>query len=244
MNAALAVGYVGAGTVEFIFDAERDDYFFMEMNTRLQVEHPVTEMIMRKDLVQWQLHVAAGHPLPAPQASLHAIGHAIEARVYAENPYNRFLPATGRIHHLRAPPLSPHCRVESAVREGDSIGIYYDPMISKLVCWGETRLRALERMETALRQYEVGGVVTNIPFLLNCVTHPVFRKGGVETGFIAENLQDLIPKGGGEGAVPVAIAALALLLTGKGGGVRGSGRRHGVVGITGESTSPPLRAFS
>ena len=107
------------------------------------------------------------------------------------------------------------------MREGDSIGIYYDPMISKLVCWGETRLRALERMESALRQYEVGGVVTNIPFLLNCVTHPVFRQGGVETGFIADNLQELIPRGVGEGVVPVAIAALALLLRGKAGGKGG-----------------------
>ena len=213
VNAALAVGYVGAGTVEFLFDAESGEYYFMEMNTRLQVEHPVTEMIMRRDLVQWQLHVAAGHRLPAAQSALRAIGNAIEARVYAENPYNGFLPATGHIHHLRAPPLSPTVRVESAVREGDAISIYYDPMISKLVCWGETRERALDRMEAALRQYEVSGVLTNVPFLLRCVAHPRFRQGQVETGFIAENLRDLIPQSTADSSdVPTSLAALAILL--------------------------------
>ena len=215
VNAALAVGYEGAGTVEFIFDAATGEYFFMEMNTRLQVEHPVTEMIMRRDLVQWQLHVAAGHPLPAQQSELQAVGAAIEARIYAENPYNNFLPATGAIHHLHAPALSPSVRVESAIRAGDAISIYYDPMISKLVCWGEDRPRALRRMERALRDYQIAGVVTNVPFLLNCVRHDAFRAGQVETGFIAAHLEQLVPQQSGRGErsdVVVSIAALAVLL--------------------------------
>ena len=219
VNAALAVGYVGAGTVEFIFDAETGLYYFMEMNTRLQVEHPVTEMVMRRDLVQWQLHVAAGHALPCQQSELRAVGAAIEARVYAENPYNNFLPSTGRIHHLHAPQPSASVRVESSVRQGDEIGIYYDPMIAKLVCWGEDRRRALQRMETALRQYQIAGVVTNVPFLLRCVSHPVFIRGQVETGFIAENLQQLRPSGSGsaeqasdDATVAATMAALAVLL--------------------------------
>ena len=215
VNAALAVGYEGAGTVEFIFDAASGEYFFMEMNTRLQVEHPVTEMIIRRDLVQWQLHVAAGHPLPAQQSELRAVGAAIEARIYAENPYNQFLPATGDIHHLRTPAPSPYVRVESAIRAGDAISIYYDPMISKLVCWGEDRQRALQRMERALADYQIAGVVTNVPFLLNCVRHDVFRAGQVETGFIAAHLDKLIPQHSGQEAesdVAVSIAALAVLL--------------------------------
>ena len=226
VNAALAVGYVGVGTVEFIFDAGgggKGDYFFMEMNTRLQVEHPVTEMVVRRDLVQWQLHVAAGHRLPAGQAEVAAIGHAVEARVYAENPASGFLPAAGRVRYLRQPPLSPVVRVESAVREGDAIGVWYDPMVSKVVAWGETRDRALERMEAALRGYEVAGVVTNIAFLLRCVTHPAFRAGQVETGFIAEHLAELIPAQatGAEADTAVCIAALGLLLRGNGGRERG-----------------------
>ena len=185
------------------------------MNTRLQVEHPVSEMIMRRDLVQWQLHVAAGHSLPAEQSELRAVGAAIESRIYAENPYNNFLPATGDIHHLHAPALSPYVRVESAIRAGDAISIYYDPMISKLVCWGEDRQRALQRMERALTEYQIAGVVTNVPFLLNCVRHEVFRRGQVETGFIAAHLDQLIPQhsgGGAEADVAVSIAALAVLL--------------------------------
>ena len=220
VDAALAVGYEGAGTVEFIFDAATGEYFFMEMNTRLQVEHPVSEMIVRRDLVQWQLHVAAGHALPAQQSELRAVGAAIEARIYAENPYNNFLPATGHIHHLHAPALSPYVRVESAIRSGDDISIYYDPMISKLVCWAEDRQRALQRMEQALSDYQIAGVVTNVPFLLNCVRHDVFRRGQVETGFIAAHLEQLIPQpseqhdegAAAESDVAFCMAALAVLL--------------------------------
>lgn len=213
VNAAKAVGYVGAGTVEFIFDAETDEYFFMEMNTRLQVEHPVTEMIMRKDLVQWQLHVAKGHALPASQDQLQSVGHAIEARVYAENPNNNFLPATGKLVHLSPPENSPSLRVESGVRAGDEVSIFYDPMISKLCVWGRDRSSALDALAAGLRSYQIVGPPTNIPFLLRSVNHAAFRKGRVETGFIAENIRDLLPikPPGQTNKVHAAFALLYLL---------------------------------
>lgn len=167
------------GTVEFIFDAATDEYFFMEMNTRLQVEHPVTEMVMRRDLVQLQLHVASGHPLPCTQKELAAHGHAVEARIYAESPQKNFLPMTGRLDHLRTPEITPYCRVESGVREGDEVSIYYDPMIAKLIVSGNDRLAALQAMSTALESYEVVGPPTNIEFLKRAVAHPAFVKGTV-----------------------------------------------------------------
>jgi len=210
VNAAKAVGYVGAGTVEFIFDAETDEYFFMEMNTRLQVEHPVTEMIMKKDLVQWQLHVASGHKLPVQQSDLRNYGHAIEARVYAENPQNNFLPATGKLLHLHAPQVSPNLRVESGVRGGDEVSIFYDPMISKLCVWGPTRDESLNALADALKQYHIVGPPNNIPFLLRAVNHPAFRKGQVETGFIAQNMTDLLPIAP-EGQIDQLSASFALL---------------------------------
>ncbi len=186
VDAALAVGYVGAGTVEFIFDAATGEYFFMEMNTRLQVEHPVTEMVMRRDLVQWQLHVAAGHKLPANQKEVtaSAYGASIEARIYAENPNNNFLPHTGKLVFMRTPPAADDLRIESGVREGDEVSIFYDPMISKLVCWGLNRSAALARMSSALREYQIVGPPTNIEFVRRAVAHPVFAKGQVETSFI------------------------------------------------------------
>jgi 3-methylcrotonyl-CoA carboxylase alpha subunit len=210
VDAAKAVGYVGAGTVEFIFDAETDEYFFMEMNTRLQVEHPVTEMIMKKDLVQWQLHVAAGNPLPCRQEELKNYGHAIEARVYAENPQNNFLPATGRLVHLSPPDNTPNLRVESGVRQGDEVSIFYDPMISKLCVWGRTRDEALNALSDGLKQYQIVGPPNNIPFLLRSVNHPAFRAGKVETGFIAQNMKDLLPLEP-EGHVDQVSASFALL---------------------------------
>jgi len=214
VDAAKAVGYVGAGTVEFIFDAETDEFFFMEMNTRLQVEHPVTEMIVKKDLVQLQLHVAAGHQLPVQQEEIRPYGHAIEARVYAENPNNNFLPATGKLAHLSPPAVVPGAlRVESGVRTNDEVSIFYDPMISKLCVWGRTRDEALDALATGLRQYQVVGPPTNIPFLLKSVNHPAFRKGKVETGFIAQNMKDLLPiaQPGSVNHVHAAFAVLSLL---------------------------------
>jgi 3-methylcrotonyl-CoA carboxylase alpha subunit len=158
VDAAKAVGYVGAGTVEFIFDAVTGEYFFMEMNTRLQVEHPVTEMVMHRDLVQWQLHVAAGHALPCLQDDLKATGHALEARIYAEDPQNNFLPQTGTLVHLQTPAVEHDCRVESAVRQGDEVSIYYDPMIAKLIVSAPDRESCLRRMKEALDNYRIVGL--------------------------------------------------------------------------------------
>ena len=157
VEAARAVGYVGAGTVEFI--AQQDgSFFFMEMNTRLQVEHPVTEMITGLDLVEWQLRVAAGEPLPLAQEQLALNGHALEARIYAEDPGKGFLPATGRLLHLAPPDEGLHVRVDTGVEEGDEITPHYDPMIAKLIVWDVNRDRALARMLQALADYRVAGV--------------------------------------------------------------------------------------
>ena len=188
VTAAQMIGYKGAGTVEFIVDASDglrpDRFWFMEMNTRLQVEHPVTEAITGVDLVAWQLHVAFGAPLPLMQAALSVNGHAIEARLYAEDPANDFLPATGRLSHLR---LSPLARSDSAVRSGDIISPYYDPMIAKLVTHAPTRSAALKRMSRALSDCEVAGTVTNLAFLGGLVAHPEFVAGDVDTGLIARS---------------------------------------------------------
>lgn len=220
VDAARAVGYVGAGTVEFIFDADTGEYFFMEMNTRLQVEHPVTEMVTGRDLVQWQLHVAAGHRLPFTQEQVSSLrsdgvnapfGHAIEARIYAENPNNNFLPCTGKLHHLKAPPLPSDAsmRVETGVRPGDDVSIFYDPMISKLVVWASDRQRALMHMSRALSQYEIIGPPTNIPFVIKCVNHPQFQHGQVTTQFIAENKDNLLSSQ--QDSVSTNVVALASL---------------------------------
>ena len=166
IKAARAINYQGAGTVEFLLDS-RGDFFFMEMNTRLQVEHPVTEMISGQDLVAWQLTVAAGEPLPCSQEQLKINGHAFEARIYAEDPDNDFLPATGRLSLLKPPPESSYVRVDTGVVEGDEVSIYYDPMIAKLIVWGTNRAQALARLTEALSNYRIAGVTTNIGFLYN-----------------------------------------------------------------------------
>ena len=188
-DAARAIGYVGAGTVEFI--AEDDRFYFMEMNTRLQVEHPVTEMVTGLDLVEWQLRVAAGEKLPTTEPRLH--GHAIEVRVYAEDPARDFMPATGRLLHLQPPPESPHVRVDTGVQAGDAITIHYDPMIAKLIVWDETRAAAVRQLRRALEQYEAVGVTTNLPLLRRIAAHPAFAEGGVDTGFIPRNEPALLP---------------------------------------------------
>ena len=156
VRAAQAIGYVGAGTVEFLLD-EDGSFYFMEMNTRLQVEHPVTEMITGQDLVEWQLRVAAGEALPKTQSELQIKGHAFEARIYAEDPDNDFLPVTGNLSFLRPPPESEHVRVDTGVIQGDDVSIYYDPMIAKLIVWDETRERALARLARALSEYPRSG---------------------------------------------------------------------------------------
>ena len=178
--AAQAIGYTGAGTVEFIVSAD-DEFYFMEMNTRLQVEHPVTECITGQDLVQWQLQVASGQSLPLGQEALGINGHSIEVRLYAEDPEREFLPATGALGHLRFPRESEHVRVDSGVREGDVISVHYDPMIAKLIVWDHDRDGAIRRMLQALSETEIVGVTTNVDFLYSVVAHPEFRKGKVDT---------------------------------------------------------------
>jgi 3-methylcrotonyl-CoA carboxylase alpha subunit len=205
--AAKAVGYVGAGTVEFI-SAPNGDFFFMEMNTRLQVEHPVTEMITGFDLVQWQLEVASDQPLPTAQANLRIHGHAIEARIYAENPEKGFLPSIGRLAHLRTPTASEFIvdtarqstgeaviRIDSGVRGGDSISTFYDPMIAKLIVWGADREKAIEAMSQALAQFEIVGPSTNVNFLKRLMHSPSFCSADLDTALIERDKTHLLPDG-------------------------------------------------
>ncbi len=188
VNAAKAVGYVGAGTVEFIADGSRglraDGFYFMEMNTRLQVEHPVTEMITGLDLVELQLRVAAGEPLPFAQGDLTIQGHAVEARVYAEDPENDFLPSTGKLWALRLPEETGGIRIDSGVAEGGAVTPFYDPMIAKVIAHGATRDEALDRLTAALRQTIVAGPKSNVRFLRLLANHPDFRAGKLDTGLI------------------------------------------------------------
>ncbi|MGV6849901.1 MAG: acetyl-CoA carboxylase biotin carboxylase subunit, partial [Marinibacterium sp.] len=218
VRAAEAIGYAGAGTVEFIADASGglrpDRFWFMEMNTRLQVEHPVTEAITGVDLVDWQLRVAAGERLPAQQADLAIRGHAVEARLYAEDAAAGFLPATGKLAHLVFP---GDVRTDSGVRAGDTISPHYDPMIAKIIAAGPDRETALARLERALRQTEVAGTVTNLDFLARLVGHREVREGRVDTGLIARHVADLTAPQVADPAVQ-ALAALAALGLETGGG--------------------------
>jgi len=209
VRAATAIGYSGAGTIEFIVDASEglrpDRFWFMEMNTRLQVEHPVTEAITGIDLVEWQLRVAAGEPLPMRQQEIPLRGHAFEARLYAEDVPAGFLPATGTLDHLTFP---PGARIETGVRPGDTISPWYDPMIAKIVVHGPTRAVALTQLARALAETQVAGSVTNLAFLGALARHPGFAAGDVDTGLIARDLaaltvQPACPPGA------VALAALA-----------------------------------
>ena len=211
VRAAQAIGYRGAGTVEFIADASEglreDRFWFMEMNTRLQVEHPVTEMVTGTDLVEWQLRIAAGEPLPVGQADLSIAGHAVEARVYAEDPERGFLPSTGTLAHMSAPPESRHVRIDRGVREGDAVTPHYDPMIAKVIAHGEDRATALDRLAGALEHFAIAGVVTNLPFLSRLVADAEFRAGRVDTGLIDRNLDALLERG----PVPDPVLALAAM---------------------------------
>ncbi|MDO8958975.1 MAG: acetyl/propionyl/methylcrotonyl-CoA carboxylase subunit alpha [Rhodocyclaceae bacterium] len=196
VSAARAVGYVGAGTVEFIVPGlnEQDgSFYFMEMNTRLQVEHPVTEMITGLDLVEWQLKVAAGEPLPLAQDQLTIKGHALEARIYAEDPTRGFLPATGRLTHLVPPVESLHVRVDTGVEQDDEITPHYDPMIAKLIVWDDSRERALARMLQALADYRIVGVTSNVGFLARLVACPSFARADLDTGLIERERAFLFP---------------------------------------------------
>ena len=216
--AARAVGYAGAGTVEFIVDAggaEGDAFYFMEMNTRLQVEHPVTEAITGLDLVEWQLRVAAGEPMPVAESALSITGHAIEARVYAEDPARDFLPSVGRLLHLRQPAERPGVRVDTGVRQGDSITPNYDPMIAKLIVHGADRADALRRMSAALMEYEVVGVQTNLALLRAVIGHPDFASGQFDTGFIGLHPEVLSPPAATPDPAVWAAASLAVLQEGQ-----------------------------
>ncbi|HEY9254985.1 MAG TPA: acetyl/propionyl/methylcrotonyl-CoA carboxylase subunit alpha [Stenotrophomonas sp.] len=192
VEAARAVGYVGAGTVEFIAGPQ-GDFYFMEMNTRLQVEHPVTECITGTDLVEWQLRVASGEPLPMRQEQLAIQGHAIEARLYAEDADRGFLPSTGTLRHLRLPANSEHVRVDAGVEQGDAISPYYDPMIAKLIVWDIDRDAALRRMRGALAECEVAGVTTNVGFLSRLVQTDSFARARLDTALIEREADALQP---------------------------------------------------
>ena len=192
VRAAQAIGYVGAGTVEFLLDA-RGEFFFMEMNTRLQVEHPVTEAITGLDLVAWQIRVACGEPLPITQAQVPLIGHAIEVRLYAEDPANEFLPATGTLALYRESAPGEGRRVDSGVSEGDAVSPFYDPMLGKLIAWGEDREQARLRLLAMLDEFAIGGLKTNIAFLRRILAHPSFAAAELDTGFIPRHQAELLP---------------------------------------------------
>jgi 3-methylcrotonyl-CoA carboxylase alpha subunit len=209
--AAKAIGYVGAGTVEFLLD-EDDSFYFMEMNTRLQVEHPVTEMITGQDLVQWQLLVAAGEPLPCAQKDLAIGGHAIEARIYAEDPDRDFLPSIGLLRHLRTPVETTNVRIDTGVRQGDEVSMHYDPMIAKLIVWDSDRAAALRRLRQALSECQVVGVTTNIGFLSAIAAHSAFASADLDTGFIAKNSDELFPDTAPASDLVLALACLDVLL--------------------------------
>jgi len=208
--AARAVGYVGAGTVEFIV-VEGGGFYFIEMNTRLQVEHPVTEAVTGLDLVEWQIRVAAGEALPLCQQDLVLRGHAIEARLYAEDPERGFLPQTGTLHGLRFPP-SEFARVDTGVRQGDTVTPFYDPMIAKIIAKGEDRAAAVGRLRRALLETAVLGVGTNLTFLARVASHPEFASGAVDTGFIERHRAALVPPRQRAHDTVLAAAALFRLL--------------------------------
>ncbi|BFM07526.1 acetyl/propionyl/methylcrotonyl-CoA carboxylase subunit alpha [Halioxenophilus aromaticivorans] len=211
IQAAEAIDYVGAGTVEFLLDVD-DSFYFMEMNTRLQVEHPVTEMITGQDLVQWQLLVAAGQPLPLSQSDVVINGHAFEARIYAEDPANDFLPVTGNLSFLQPPSESKYVRVDTGVLEGDDVSVYYDPMIAKLIVWDEDRERALQRLQQALGDYRIGGMTTNVAFLNNLISTEPFKQADLDTGFIEKHRELIFAPSAEEGALVCVKAALYLHL--------------------------------
>jgi 3-methylcrotonyl-CoA carboxylase alpha subunit len=209
VTSARAVGYVGAGTVEFIADGE--NFYFIEMNTRLQVEHPVTEAVTGLDLVEWQIRIAAGEALPLGQQELALRGHAFEARLYAEDPGRGFLPQTGTLRGLLFP-ADDIARVDSGVRQGDVVTSFYDPMIAKIIAWGEDRPKALNRLRRALAETAVLGVPTNLDFLARVAAHPKFAVAAVDTGFIARHSDVLLSDPPAAPEMALAAAALARLL--------------------------------
>jgi 3-methylcrotonyl-CoA carboxylase alpha subunit len=208
-KAAAAVSYVGAGTIEFVSNGK--DVFFIEMNTRLQVEHPVTELITGIDLVEWQLRVAFGEKLPLAQDEIRLNGHAIEARVYAENPHKNFMPSVGKIRTWRMPEASNGLRIDAGYREGDAVSPHYDAMLAKVIAWAPTRDAAIERLNRGLEDSDVRGIVTNIPFLSALVTHPDVRANAIDTGFIERELKNLTPPAAASGDLELCAGVAAIL---------------------------------
>jgi 3-methylcrotonyl-CoA carboxylase alpha subunit len=208
-KAAGAVNYVGAGTIEFVSDGK--DVFFIEMNTRLQVEHPVTELITGIDLVEWQLRVAFGEKLPLSQDQIRMNGHAIEARVYAENPQKNFMPSVGRIRTWHLPAEADGLRIDAGYREGDTVSPYYDAMLAKVIAFAPTREAAIDRLNHGLEETDVRGIVTNIPFLSALVTHPDVRANRIDTGFIERQLKTLTEAAATPGDLELAAAVAAIL---------------------------------
>jgi len=211
IRAAQAIDYYGAGTVEFI--VKGDTFYFMEMNTRLQVEHPVTEMITGQDLVEWQLRVAYGDSLPLTQDDIVMNGHAFESRLYAEDPAKDFMPQTGRVHHFSYPGQNQYRRVDTGIEAGDSVSVHYDPMVAKLATWGEDRTSAAQNMAKLLRHTYISGLSSNHEFIVNVFDHDVFINAVIDTGFIARYEQDLIPATYAKAAeTEIALAVLFYLL--------------------------------
>jgi 3-methylcrotonyl-CoA carboxylase alpha subunit len=208
-KAAGAVNYVGAGTIEFVSDGK--EVFFIEMNTRLQVEHPVTELITGVDLVEWQLRVAFGEKLPLTQDQITMTGHAIEARLYAENPARNFMPSVGTIGTWRAPAEADGLRIDAGYRAGDAVSPYYDAMLAKVIAWAPTRQGAIDRLNRGLEETDVRGIVTNIPFLSALVTHPAVRANRIDTGFIERELETLMPAQPAAGDLEFGAAVAAIL---------------------------------
>ena len=210
VQAAHAIDYANAGTVEFIV-APDGSFYFMEINTRLQVEHPVTELVTGLDLVEWQLRMAAGAPLPLRQDAVRQEGHAIEVRLYAEDPEAGFLPGSGKLVRLRLPVTGPHVRIDSGVVEGDTVSIFYDPMIAKLIVWDVDRTSALARLRDALVQCEIEGPKSNIGFLERLVRHPSIVDGSIDTGYLDRHLDEFLPQAQADETLLLA-AAIARLL--------------------------------
>jgi acetyl-CoA carboxylase biotin carboxylase subunit len=221
VRAAKSVGYVGAGTIEMLYDGASKGFYFLEMNTRLQVEHPVTELVTGVDLVRWQLAVAQGEKLPLAQEAIPRRGAAIECRVYAEDPV-KFLPSPGTITSLRVP-SGPGIRDDSGVTEGSVISVHYDPMISKLCAWADTRDAAIGRMRRALAEYHVGGIRTNLAFHRQVMRHPAFIAGEYDTGFIERHKAELAPAAPDEETATLAAVLVAAHAKARGAGDAPSG---------------------
>tara|TARA_B100000676_G_C18071761_1_gene844754 strand:- start:973 stop:2934 length:1962 start_codon:yes stop_codon:yes gene_type:complete len=216
VKAAKAIDYVGVGTVEFLVEAERmgapDCFYFMEMNTRLQVEHPVSEMIAGVDLVEWQIRVADGEALPMSQKQIEIDGHAVEVRLYAEDPSRDFRPSPGPLDHFRTPAENAHIRIDTGVREGDEVTMHYDPMIAKVIGWDRDRLSAIRKLKQALEQTHLVGTTTNLDFLTAICSCEAFIEADLGTDFIQKNAKTLFPKTGPVEVASLALAALAELI--------------------------------